>query len=96
MALNAKPRIEAKTEAMTDAMYAALDALDDLIEEAKAVQAEALALDEPNKKVAGRMGQYVARCEEMITIIEDEVTPHTSWLTDRLFSIATAESGEFL
>ncbi len=96
MALNAMSRITEKTEAMTDAVYAALDALDALIEEATAVRNEALALDEPNEKVAGRMKQYIARCEAMITLIEDEITPDTSWLTDRLFSIETAETGEFL
>ncbi len=94
--MTAHQRVTDATRQMTDAVYAALDALDAYLETVRGVIAEQEALGEPNRQLVERMGQFAARAEAMTRIVEDRVLDHLNFCNDRLFSVETAERGEFI
>ncbi len=96
MALSAYDRVSAATESMAEAIHAALDALDAYTAIVDDVAREERELPEPNAKLIKRMEQFSARAGEMTRIIEDEVLTELNHCTDRLFSVKTAEQGEFI
>ena len=96
MALSAYDRVSAATESMAEAIYAALDALDSYAAIVEDVAREQRESPEPNPKLIKRMEQFSARAETMTRIIEDDVLTELNHCTDRLFSVKTAEHGEFI
>lgn len=96
MAVSAYDRVSVKTEEMSDAIYAALEAIDAYSEEVAAVAADQRESVDPNHGVIHRMEQFEKRAAAMTKLIEDEVLTHLNFCTDRLFSVKTAEAGEFI
>lgn len=96
MALSAYDRVSAATESMSEAIHAALDALDAYTAIVDEVAREQRDSAEPNTKLIKRMEQFSARAEAMTRIIEDDVLTELNHCTDRLFSVKTAEQGEFI
>lgn len=96
MALNSYDRVSAATESMAEAIYAALDALDAYVAIVDDVAREQREASEPNAKLIKRMEQFSTRAETMTRIIEDDVLTELNHCTDRLFSVKTAEQGEFI
>lgn len=96
MAVTAYDRVAMATEQLSDAIYAALDAIDgylDTVTHIASAQREAV---EPNEKLIKRMEQFEKRAREMTSVIEDEVLTHLNFCTDRLFSVKSAEEGDFI
>ncbi len=96
MAVSGYERVSVKTEELSEAIYAALDAIDSYSEEVAAVAADQRGSDDPNHAVIHRMEQFESRAAAMTKIIEDEVITHLNFCTDRLFSVKSAEAGEFI
>lgn len=96
MALSAYDRVSAATESMSEAIHAALEALDAYTAIVDEVAREQRESPEPNTKLIKRMEQFSARAEAMTRIIEDDVLTELNHCTDRLFSVKTAEQGEFI
>jgi len=96
VAVSVHERVTAATGEMSDAIYAALDAIDAYREVVESVAAQAAGMDEPNVQLGKRMGQFSARARSMVTAIEDSVLTDLNFCTDRLFSVETAERGEFI
>lgn len=96
MAVTAHERVAMATEQMSDAIYAALDAIDGYLDTVTHVAAEQRATAEPNAQLIKRMEQFEKRANAMTSIIEDEVLTHLNFCTDRLFSVKSAEEGDFI
>jgi hypothetical protein len=96
MAVTAHERVAMATEQMSDAIYAALDAIDGYLDTVTHVAAEQRDATEPNAQLIKRMEQFEKRANAMTSIIEDDVLTHLNFCTDRLFSVKSAEEGEFI
>ena len=96
MAVTAYERVAMATEQMSDAVYAALDAIDGYLDTVTHVASDQRAVTEPNEKLIKRMEQFETRARQMTSIIEDEVLTHLNFCTDRLFSVKSAEEGDFI
>lgn len=96
MAVSAHERVGVATEKLSEAIYDALEAIDAYRDEVAAVAAEQRGSDEPNDAVIHRMEQFGKRAAAMTQLIEDDVLTHLNFCTDRLFSVKTAEAGEFI
>ena len=96
MAMTAFEIMTAKTSELEDGLYAALNGCDAYAEACKAIQAAELAKDEPNEKLAHRMGQFAARVAKIAAFVEDDALTEFVFLRDRLFSVELAEKGEFI
>ncbi|MDH3251074.1 MAG: hypothetical protein OEQ47_19050 [Acidimicrobiia bacterium] len=96
MAMTAHERVSMATEQMSEAIYAALDAIDSYVDTVTHVASEQETSDEPNHGLIKRMGQFETPARAMSTIIEDDVLTHLNFCTDRLFSVKSAEEGEFI
>ena len=96
MAVTAHERVAMATEQMSDAIYAALDAIDGYVDIVTHVAAEQRGNAEPNEKLIKRMEQFEKRAREMTSTIEDDVLGHLNFCNDRLFSVKSAEEGEFI
>lgn len=96
MAVSAHERVAMATEQMSDAIYAALDAIDSYLETVTHVAAEQRESADPNDKLIKRMEQFEKRARNMTSVIEDDVLTDLNFCNDRLFSVKTAEEGEFI
>lgn len=96
MAVTAHERVAMATEQMSDAIYAALDAIDAYVDTVTHVATEQRDAAEPNAQLIKRMEQFEKRANAMTSIIEDEVLTHLNFCTDRLFSVKSAEEGDFI
>ena len=96
MAVTAHERVAMATEQMSDAIYAALDAIDGYLDTVTHVASEQREAAEPNTTLIKRMEQFEQRARSMTSVIEDEVLSHLNFCTDRLFSVKTAEEGDFI
>ena len=96
MAMSAYDRVSAATEAMSEAIYSALDAIDAYAAVVEDVARQQTSSDEPNMGLVKRMKQFSSRAEAMTRVIEDDVLTELNHCTDRLFSVKTAERGEFI
>jgi hypothetical protein len=96
MAVSAHERVTMATEQMSDAIYAALDAIDAYLDTVTHVASEQRANDEPNTQLIKRMGQFEKRARQMTSTIEDQVLTDLNFCADRLFSVKSAEEGEFI
>ena len=96
MAVTAHERVAMATEEMSNAIYAALDAIDGYLDTVTHVAAEQRESESPNSQLIKRMEQFEKRAREMTSIIEDDVLNHLNFCTDRLFSVKTAEEGDFI
>ena len=96
MAVTAHERVAMATEEMSDAIYAALDAIDGYLDTVTHVASEQRESAEPNEQLIKRMEQFEKRARAMTSTIEDEVLTHLNFCTDRLFSVKSAEEGEFI
>ncbi len=96
MAVTAHDRVAMATEQMSDAIYAALDAIDGYLDTVTHVASEQRSAAEPNEQLIKRMEQFEKRARQMTSVIEDEVLTHLNFCTDRLFSVKSAEEGDFI
>lgn len=96
MAVSAHERVTMATEQMSDSVYATLDAIDAYIDTVTHVASEQRASGDPNTKLIKRMEQFEKRARAMTSVMEDDVLTHLNFCTDRLFSVKTAEEGDFI
>ena len=96
MAVTAHERVAMATEQMSDAIYAALDAIDGYLDTVTHVASEQRDTTEPNEQLIKRMEQFEKRAREMTSVIENDVLTNLNFCTDRLFSVKSAEEGEFI
>lgn len=85
-----------KTDELEAGLYAALDGCDAYADAVKELMAIELAKDEPNEKLAKRLGQFGDRVAKIAKFVEDDALTEFVFLRDRLFSVELAEKGEFI